>query len=73
MQQFAEAEPAAKPLTFWQRMQVKAAMAGVGSLALVGAGSASVNFTTIQELIASVTDLIPSFMDLVIEIAPLNE
>lgn len=64
------AEPAA--LTIRQRAQMRlATIAGIGSTVLVGAASAAVNFTTIEELIDAVTGLIPNFLDLVVEIAPL--
>lgn len=42
-------------------------------LMTVGAASAAVNFTPIEELIQAVTGLIPSFLDLVVALAPLNQ
>ena len=64
------AEPAA--FTIRERVNMRlVALSGAGSLALMGAASAAVNFTTIEELIDAVTDLIPNFLDLVVEIAPL--
>ena len=40
-------------------------------MSLIGAASAAINFTPIQELLTAVINLIPSFMDLVVAIAPL--
>ena len=64
-------EPAAKPLTRWQSMKIRAALAAGSGMGLVGLASAEVNFTTISELIDAVTGLIPDFLDLVVAIAPL--
>jgi len=47
------------------------AIAMTSGLALVGMASAAINFTPIQELLTAVIGLIPSFMDLVVAIAPL--
>lgn len=65
-----EAEPAAFTLREHVNMRL-ATLTGLGSTALVGMGSAAVNFTTIEELIDAVTGLIPNFLDLVVAIAPL--
>ena len=65
------AEPAAKPLTRMESMKIRALMALAAVVPFAGLASAAVNFTTIEELLAAVTGLIPSFMDLVVEIAPL--
>lgn len=65
------AEPAAKPLSRWQYMKVRAALAAGSGLSLVGLASAEVDFSNISSLIQDVTGLIPDFMDLVIAIAPL--
>jgi len=51
-------------------VRIGAAVAIVGTT-LIGTASAAVNFTPIQELLTAVISLIPSFMDLVIEVAPI--
>lgn len=47
------------------------ALVAVGGTSLVMTASAAINFTPIQELLTAVINLIPSFMDLVVAIAPL--
>ena len=65
------AEPAAKPLSRWQSVKIRAALLAGSGMGLVGLAAAEVNFTTISELIDAVTGLIPDFLDLVVAIAPL--
>jgi hypothetical protein len=48
------------------------ALVAVGGTSIVATASAAINFTPIQELLTAVIDLIPSFMDLVVAIAPLK-
>jgi len=50
---------------------VLAASAGAGSIMLMPYASAAINFTPIQELLEAVVDLIPTFLDLVVAMAPL--
>jgi len=42
-----------------------------GAAMLAPYASAEINFSSIQELLAAVVNLIPSFMDLVLAVAPL--
>jgi len=51
-------------------MRIGAAVAIAGTT-FIGTVSAAVNFTSIQELLTAVINLIPSFMDLVIAVAPI--
>ena len=55
----------------WAAYKYRLAIAGATGLSLVGYASAAINFTPIQELLQAVVDLIPTFMDLVVSIAPL--
>jgi hypothetical protein len=48
------------------------ALVAVGGTSIVATASAAINFTPIQELLTAVINLIPSFMDLVVAIAPLK-
>ena len=58
-----------KTLSVWKYRAVAAL--GTAGLFFAGTASAAINFTPIQELLQAVVDLIPTFMDLVVAIAPL--
>ena len=56
----------------WTEYKYRLAIAGTAAMStLAVTASAAVNFTPIQELLEAVVDLIPTFMDLVVAIAPL--
>ena len=57
--------------SFVMAAKYRIALVMTSGLALVGMASAAINFTPIQELLTAVIGLIPSFMDLVVAIAPL--
>ena len=66
-----QTEPAAKPLSRWESMKMRAALAAGSGMALVGAASAEIDFTNISSLIQDVVGILPDFMDLIIGVAPL--
>lgn len=60
-----------KKISRWTAYKYKLAIAGATGMSLVGYASAAIDFSNITELLDAVVTLIPSFMDLVIGIAPL--
>ena len=52
------------------KVKIVGGVATLGTLA-VGNASAAINFTPIKELITATVDLIPSFFDLIINVAPI--
>jgi len=61
-----------EPISRWTAYKYRLAIAGVSAAGMVGYASAAINFTPIEELLEAVVDLIPTFMDLVVAIAPLK-
>lgn len=60
-----------QPFSKWQTMKYRLGMTAGAGMGLVASASAAVNFTSIGDLIDAVSGLIPHFMTLVIEMAPL--
>lgn len=65
-----EAHPSNVP-SIWMGAKYRIMIAGTSLMGLVGMASAAIDFSNISALIQAVTGLIPDFVQLVIEMAPL--